>query len=108
MDPVCVQKTKKRFRNFKQINIIQADVEHSHQDNWITKGTIFYLFNPFCLRIIEKFESNISLFGKKDIKIIFYNCNGKLSPFENNPFWTIKKLGILSHTALEAAIITRN
>lgn len=105
--------TYNRLKKYKQVQVLIADIEE--EDVLPTDGTIFYLFNPFTDRIVKKFSEQLinkiksNHFKKKDRPIIvYYNCNERLYIFEKNSLWKIRKLGAVSHTGLQAAIIEPN
>ena len=112
VDPHIAQFTKSRLKKYKQVEILIADIED--EDTIPSVGTIFYLFNPFTDRIVQKFSDYVAdRMKQKNYRanrpiIVYYNCKERLYIFENNPLWKIKKLGIVSHTGLEAAIIGPN
>ena len=110
VDPAIAEFTRQRLRKHKQVEIVVADVENDNA--LLSSGTIFYLFNPFTDRIVQKFADHLAEkikkgdFNKNDRPIIvYYNCSSRLYIFEANPLWKVKMLGSVSHTTLQAAII---
>lgn len=103
--------TRERLRKQKQINILIGAVEDGILPD---EGTIFYLGNPFSEKIVKNFADQLEKkikqgnYHKKDRPIIVYNHCSRLHVFEENPFWTIDKLGFLTYRKVPAAIISRN
>ena len=113
VDQAIAEFTRKRLKKYNQVEILVADVEN--ENSLPSTGTIFYLFNPFTDRIVRKFADHLidkiqrGCFNKSDRPIIiYYNCNSRLYIFEENSLWKVKKLGAVSHTKLQAAVIEPN
>lgn len=106
VDVKVTASTKKRFRKYSQIEIISGDVTTD-----LPLGTIYYLFNPFSLLIINNFAAQLEeriVSGvynqRKQLLILYYNCTC-LDRFKNNPYWDVQELGVVSFSKLPAAII---
>lgn len=109
VDTDIAKATRKRLRRYERINIIIGNIE---DDILPMDGTIFYLFNPFSEKIVKIFSDNL----EKKIKqgyynnkmgrpiIIYYNPT-RLFVFEENIFWKIHKIGLLTYRKIPAVII---
>ena len=108
VDVAIANFTIRRLQKYDHVKILIQDVE---KDNSLPpEGTIFYLFNPFTDRIVEKFCNQLEKrikdghYKNKDRPVIlYYNCSRSYI-FEKSSLWKIKKLGTISHTHLSAAI----
>ena len=81
--------TRKRFQRYPNVTVITGTII----DNIPSNATIFYLYNPFNSIVMSKFKDKIveMFYGKKIIKIIYYNPE-HLNVFENDSKWKIEKI----------------
>ena len=97
--------TKQKFKKYAHIEVCQADVTE-----YLPHGSIYYLFNPFTLKTMECFATQLEkrivlgLYKKERPLIIYYHCR-YIDRFRNNPYWKIKELGSVSFSNLPAALI---
>lgn len=70
LDPQVANNTSHQFRKRNNVTIIQGDAI----DNLPKDGTVFYFYNPFNKRNVERFEEAVYNISKgKKITIIYYN-----------------------------------
>ena len=68
IDPVIAEKTQRSFAKFPNVEIISGDaLEKLPRD-----GTMFYLFNPFQLKVVLQFKKLIAENYPPGITIVYY------------------------------------
>ena len=69
-------------------------------------GTIFYLWNPFDVKVMHRFKSRLmEVCGRRgNVILIYYNCEA-IQVFEGGPDWIIDRLDGEPGLAFPAAII---
>jgi SAM-dependent methyltransferase len=103
LDPVFANKTAARLRNFERVTIHEGDaIKNLPQD-----ATLFFLYNPFALEVVERFKARVLehyAHRLHTIRIVYYGCM-YVEAFENDPNWNIQ---MLDHLPLfcRSALIT--
>lgn len=69
LDPETASDTAKRFARFKNVQILQGDVADLAPG---TKGTLFYLFNPFVGEPLQRFAEAVK---PMNAKVVLYSYN---------------------------------
>jgi len=91
LDETIARQTQKRLRKHKDVTIISGDAV----ENIPETGTIFYLYNPFEIEVVEAFKDRLaSLFDpSRRTLLLYHNCK-HLSVFENDPCWSVERVDL--------------
>lgn len=78
---------RKTFADDKNIKIIVGSI----LDKFPNEGTIYYLFNPFDINVLNAFIETIEKNVKKPVRVLYLHpvC---YSAFENRDGWTLNKI----------------
>lgn len=90
LDPEVAAETRTRLKRFRNVNIVTGDI----LANFPEDGTLFYLFNPFDARVMEKFRNRLktSLLNRacREATVIYNNCR-HLEVFVTDSAWQIER-----------------
>lgn len=91
IDEAIAWQTQKRLNKHQNVTIISGDAIENIPEN----GTIFYLYNPFEIEVVEAFKDRLaSLFDpSRKILLLYHNCK-HLSVFENDPDWSVERVDL--------------
>lgn len=71
IDPIIAEIARDRVKDMNNVNVVTGNILDCEQV--IRDATIFYLYNPFNLQIIESFLAIVKEIGRDDVRIIYLN-----------------------------------
>lgn len=95
LDADVAAETRARLERFRNVTIVTGDV----LANFPEDGTLFYLFNPFNARVLEKFRDRLKMCllnrAAREAAVVYNNCR-HLQVFATDSAWQIEQ-GMLEH-----------
>ncbi|HWB23579.1 MAG TPA: class I SAM-dependent methyltransferase [Gaiellaceae bacterium] len=101
IDPEICARTARRLRRFKRVQIVCGDAIALLP----AEGTVFYLFNPFDERTMQRFADALLELGDTGStrRVIYYNSKF-LDPFRQDPRFGISEIELPSRSHRSALI----
>lgn len=97
LDEEVASRSRRRLSKYPNVTILSGDAADLLPDD----GTVFYLYNPFDARGVERFKDRLSarLPASRDITILYYNCR-HVDVFRRDPDWSVEVVDGSGHLAL--------
>lgn len=74
IDPLIAEIARNRVKGRDNVYVVTGNVLDCKAE--IQDATVFYLYNPFDLNILERFLVLVKEIGRKDVRIIYVNAVG--------------------------------
>jgi hypothetical protein len=102
INPVIAAETARRLQSHPNVRIVTGDVV----DDLPARGTVFFLFSPFDLRVMRRFRD--ALFERTvaadRMRIVYYNPS-EIAAFQEDPRWDIQRFPKVPGLLFDAAYI---